>query len=402
MRSVPFAMGIMENTVVTKISAYSSVATIERIFNHHRILRAWPTQDNTTELAISGDVWVTNLHHSSFAKRYSRIIMRGHPRLCRISLSSIAMKTYLPAFLLALGLAAAAPFASAQTPAPAPTSSQSAPGNDGEENPQAALFKKLGGITEGVGKIGYRAEIDIPEGFTFFPAKGTQEMLKLWGNLVDGTEDGLLIHNETGWSVVFEFKDTGYVKDDDKNALDADAMLKAIRESEPASNEARKEAGLPAYHTVGFAMPPKYNETTHNLEWALRFTTEGESGEFLNYHTKLLGRKGVMNATLLVDPEEMDAVLPVYQKTLTGYRFVKGDTYAEYRQGDKLATYGLTGLVVGGGALAASKLGLFSKLFAVLAKGGKAVFAGIAVLVAGIGKLFGKLFGRRDQSHFNQ
>jgi uncharacterized membrane-anchored protein len=58
--------------------------------------------------------------------------------------------------------------------------------------------------------------------------------------------------------------------------------------------------------------------------------------------------------------------------------------------------------VVGGGALAASKLGLFSKLFAVVAKGGKVAFAGIAAVVAGIWKLFGKLFGRRDQSHFNQ
>ncbi|QIF05061.1 DUF2167 domain-containing protein [Roseimicrobium sp. ORNL1] len=312
------------------------------------------------------------------------------------------MKTYLPAFLLALGLTAAAPLVTAQTPAPAPTPSQGASDGDSKKNAEAALFKKLGGITEGVGKIGYRAEIDIPEGFTFFPAKGTQEMLKLWGNLPDGTEDGLLIHNETGWSVVFEFENTGYVKDDDKNELDGDALLKVIKDSEPDSNEARKKAGLPAYHTVGFAMPPKYNESTNNLEWALRFTTEGESGEFVNYHTKLLGRKGVMTATLLVDPEQMEAVLPGYQKTLTGYRFVKGDTYAEYRQGDKLATYGLTGLVVGGGALAASKLGLFGKLFAVLAKGGKAVFAGIAVLVAGIGKFFGKIFGRRDQSPFNQ
>lgn len=312
------------------------------------------------------------------------------------------MKTYLSAIVLALGLSAAAPVVTAQTPAPAPTPSQGGTDSENEDAQTAALMQKLGAQTEGVGKIGRRAEIDIPEGHVFFPAKGAQELMKRWGNLVSGSEDGLFMNKEHGWSVLFEFEDVGYVKDDEKDDLNADKMLKEIQDSEPAVNDARKEAGLPAQHTLGFAMPPKYNETTNNLEWAIRFKTEGTPGEYVNYHTKLLGRKGVMTATLMVEPEQMEAVLPDYQKALTGYRFVKGDTYAEYRQGDKLATYGLTGLVVGGGVFAASKMGLFGKLFAVLAKGGKAVFAGIAVLVAGIGKFFGKLFGRRDQSHFNQ
>jgi uncharacterized membrane-anchored protein len=264
-------------------------------------------------------------------------------------------------------------------------------------------FKKLGAQTEGFGKIGRHAEIDIPQGFVFLPEKGAKVIMKESGNLVNGKEEGLLIKNGKGWSVLFEFDDDGYVKDDDKEeALNAEKMLKAIHDSEPDVNRQLEEAGLPKQHVTGFAMPPKYNEKTNNFEWAIRFTTEGKQTETVNYNTKLLGRRGVMTATLMVDPDQMEAVLPEYQELLAGYRYVKGDTYAEYRQGDKLATYGFTGLMVGGGALVASKLGLFGKLFAVLAKGGKAVFAGIAVLVAGIGKFFGKIFGRRDQSNFNQ
>ncbi|RBP42617.1 putative membrane-anchored protein [Roseimicrobium gellanilyticum] len=308
------------------------------------------------------------------------------------------MKTYLHATFLALGLAAAVPFVQAQTPSPSDDSVKVETGAS-EVNDD---FKKLGAQTEGTGKIGHHAEIEIPEGYVFFPSKGAQELMKRSGNLVNGTEDGLIISDGKGWSVLFEFKNDGYVKDDDKDELNADKMLKAIHENEPAMNERLKEAGLPAQHTVGFAVPPKYNEKTNNLEWATRFTTEGSPGEYVNYNTRLLGRKGVMEATLMVDPDKLEASLPDYQKLLTGYRFVQGETYAEYRQGDKLASYTIGGLVVGGGAFAAAKMGLFAKFFAVLAKGGKAVFAGIAVVVAVIGKFVGKLFGRRDQSQFNQ
>jgi len=311
------------------------------------------------------------------------------------------MKTSIYAILLALGIAAAVPSAYSQAPAPAQGSGSEA-GTATEEADAAAEMKRLGGQTEGTGKIGRHAEIDIPEGYIFFPAKGAQEIMRRWDNIVSGNEDGLFMNKQEGWSVLFEFKDDGYVKDDDKDELDADKMLKSIQESEPAANKARKEAGLPAQHTVGFAMPPKYNDKTNNLEWAIRFTTEGTPGEFVNYNTRLLGRKGVMEATLMVKPEALQEVLPEYQKTLTGYRYVEGETYAEYRQGDKLASYTVGGLVLGGAALAAGKLGLFGKLGVLLAKGGKAIIFGVVAVVAVIGKFFGKLFGRRDQSRFEQ
>lgn len=315
------------------------------------------------------------------------------------------MSTKLCAILLALGVFSAAPSGFAQTPAPPSpaqpggnTSPGSAPGvsDIGEE------YVKMGAQTQGTGKIGTNAEMEIPQGFVFFPAKGAQDMMKRWGNLVDGSEDGLITHLGEGWSVLFSFSPEGYVKDQDKDALDADAMLKAMKEAEPAINEMLKKQGLPAQHTVGFAVPPKYNEKTNNLEWAQRFTIEGKPGEHVNYNTKLLGRRGVMTATLMVDPDKLQEVLPEYQTLLTKFHYTSGETYAEYRQGDKLATYGLAGLVVGGGAFAAAKMGLFAKFFAVIAKGGKAVIAGIVVVLVGLGKLLGRIFGRRDQRQFEQ
>lgn len=266
----------------------------------------------------------------------------------------------------------------------------------------AERLKTLGAQTSGAGKIGNNAEITIPEGYTFFGKKGTQTLLQEWGNLINGSEEGLINQDAQGWVVIFEFDPVGYVKDDEKNDLDAAKMLKQMQDAEPEINKMRAEKGLPTEHILGFAMPPKYNEATNNLEWALRFRFGDSPTEVVNYHTKLLGRDGVMNVTLIVPPDELQAVLPDYQKLLTGYHFTPGHTYAEYRSGDKLATYGLTGLVLGGAGFAAAKTGLLAKLGSIIAKGGKVVIIGIAAIGAALWKILGKLFGKRDQSSFEQ
>lgn len=81
---------------------------------------------------------------------------------------------------------------------------------------------------------------------------------------------------------------------------------------------------------------------------------------------------------------------------MTGFKFNQGETYAEFRQGDKVATYGLVGLVAGGAAFAAGKAGLFAKLGVVFAKFYKFIIAGVLALFVGIKKLF----GGRDNSQY--
>lgn len=306
------------------------------------------------------------------------------------------MKSSIHTCALTFTVVLAASLALAQSPAPAPPADAATVAKEAKAREE--LLKQLGAQHSGVGQIGSRAEIEVPAGYTFFPPRGTQQLLKMWGNLVGGDEEGLLMHEGKGWSVVFEFDDVGYVKDDEKSELNADKMLKQMQDAEPELNKARKEAGLPPQHTVGFAMPPTYNERTHNLEWAIRFTVDGEQGEFLNYHTKLLGRNGVMTATLMVEPSELQAVLPDYQKALAAYKFKGGETYAEYRKGDKVATYGLIGLVAGGAALAAGKAGIFSKLGVIIAKGGKVLILGVVAFFAAIAKFFSRLSGRREDT----
>lgn len=232
--------------------------------------------------------------------------------------------------------------------------------------------------TEGKGELGTHAVIDIPEGFVFTGSQGTQKLMEAMQNPVSGRELGFLAPPDIGWFLVFEFDPSGYVKDDEKADLDADAILKSIQEAQKRGNEARRAKGWSELQVLGWFSPPKYNEATHNLEWATRNMSEGHEG--INYNTRLLGRQGVMEVTLVAGPEQMQEVLPVYQQLLGGYAYKEGNRYAEYKQGDKIATYGLAALAAGGATVLAAKTGLLAKFWKVLVLGGAALLAGIKKL----------------------
>lgn len=184
------------------------------------------------------------------------------------------------------------------------------------------------------------------------------------------------------WFAVFEFDDCGYVKDDEKNKLDADEILKQMKEGQEAANEELSKRGMPTLQLIGWHTPPFYNPTTNNLEWAIRLAN-GSGGETINYKTKLLGRRGVMDVVLVCDEEQMATVVPAYQELLKGFAFNKEENYASFSKGDKVAEYGLTGLIVGGGLLMAAKSGLLAKLWKPIAIGILAIGAFIKRIFTG-------------------
>ncbi|MDB6140716.1 MAG: rane protein [Verrucomicrobiaceae bacterium] len=254
-------------------------------------------------------------------------------------------------------------------------------------------IESFGWTRTGKGKLGTMAEIQIPPDYRFTGKAGCRKMLEFTHNIPGESELGVIAPEHLGWWVLFEYSNIGYVKDTDKGSLDADAILKTLQEGQEASNEERVKQGLDKLYLDGWAMPPRYNETTHNLEWAIKVRSD-EGGTSINYLTKLLGRQGVMAVTLLVNPEALQSTLPDYQKLLTGFNFTQGQSYAEYRQGDKVAEYALTGLITAGAGIALAKTGWLAKGGILLAKAGKLVYVAVLGLFAGLKKLVMKLFGR--------
>ena len=263
----------------------------------------------------------------------------------------------------------------------------------GAQSPRSNKLDVLTGPA--TAKLGAVAQIELPAGFSFVDGKTTRALMKASGEPTSGRELGLLMPTNEHWSVIFEFSDIGYVKDNDKNKLDADKLLQSIKEGTEAANKERARAGRPPLIIVGWEQPPKYDETTHNLEWAIRATSEGRA--ILNYNTRLLGRKGVMEVVLIVEPDQLPKTLPTFKHLLAAHKFQSGENYAEYRSGDKVAKYGLAALVLGGSAVGAAKLGLFAWLLPFLKKAWFLIVAAFVAVANFFKKMFRRLSGRDEE-----
>ncbi len=228
------------------------------------------------------------------------------------------------------------------------------------------------------------AEINIPEGYIFADGHDTRILMEAMGNPASYEEVGMYCPEEFDWFVVFEFEDIGFVEDDEKDELDAEAMLESIIESNEEGNKIRQERGYSRLFITGWEVEPHYNELTQNLEWAIRGEDEA-GGIVLNYNTRVLGRSGVMRVTLVASPEQISTVMPEYKTHMAGFAFQSGEKYTEFQEGDKIAEYGLTALVVGGAAAVAAKSGLFKWLWKIA----------LVVFVA-VGGYLKKFFGRKD------
>ena len=226
------------------------------------------------------------------------------------------------------------------------------------------------------GKIASKASVAIPKGYVFLSALDTSKFLTLMGNL-PRQDSYMLAPDSLEWFAVFDFEETGYVRDDEK--LDPDAILQGLKEGNIKSIEARKSRGLHALYLEGWFVSPHYDLQTKRLEWATKLRSE--SGAIsVNYSIRLLGRSGVMNATLVSEPAALEKDMRAYKATLIGFSFDAGERYSEYRTGDKIAEYGLTGLIIGGAAAAAAKTGIFK----VIGKFGFIIVAGLGALVLGL------------------
>ncbi len=239
------------------------------------------------------------------------------------------------------------------------------------------------------GDLGREAHIGVPEGFYFLDGASTRKLLELNENLTSGAELGSIWFAggglEQSWWVFFDFSGDGYVKDDDRN-IDADALLKDAQEGMDASNEERRKRGWSEMKLVGWHKPPFYDPQTNNLTWSKLIETDGRRS--VNWSTKLLGRGGVMNVDLVLGPERVDAALPAFAKLLQGFEYKSGHKYAEFTTGDKIAEYGLAGLVAGGVGALAIKSGLLAKLWKL-----------ILIPIIAAGAWLKRLFGGRKKTN---
>lgn len=234
--------------------------------------------------------------------------------------------------------------------------------------------------------LGSMAEIKIPANYHFAAGDDTRKLMEYFGNKPTDREMGYVAPKTEDWFMVFEFSETGYIKDDEKDSLDADKILQGFKDGDKEANKWRREQNLPELEVIGWHKKPAYDPATNNLEWATIYQSQGRKG--INYNIRYLGRKGVMEVVIVADEQNLVSVVNQAKKILSTYSYSSGNKYSEFREGDKIAEYGLAALVGGGALAVAAKSGLLQKFWKL-----------IVIAVVGAGAFIKKIFtGKKSET----
>jgi len=247
-----------------------------------------------------------------------------------------------------------------------------------------------------------KATLNVPADFYYLsPADAKIVLVDIWGNppaAAEGTM-GMIFPAKyaptdiEAWGSTVEYSDDGYVSDADAATTNYDELLQNIKDSIRENNVEREKQGFPKITLVGWASAPHYDTSAHALHWArdLMFGDDKQPQHTLNYSVRVLGREGVFQFNFIAGLDqlkEIEGVIPTVTKLV---QFDKGKAYTDYVEGDKIAAYGMAGMIAAGaGAKIAAKVGLLALALAFFKKAGILV----VVLLGGALRFAKGLFNR--------
>ncbi|HEB53592.1 MAG TPA: DUF2167 domain-containing protein [bacterium] len=278
------------------------------------------------------------------------------------------------------------------------TSPEAGKAEAGEQQPEMSAEEQVARYlaqfhpTTGTVEVGDVGQVALPDGWQWLARRDGQEFLVTQGNHADPAVLGVAIAPDfvqTGIFTVYTHSDEGHVKDD---APDFDEVLATMQEDVRASNEARRRAGVPTVELIGWAEPPHIDKASNKIYYAKELQFEGHPVRTLNYVVYVLGRSGYIEINGVGNIEQLPLVDAHCKSLLGATEFVDGKRYSDFDpEYDKVAAYGIGGLIAGKLAL---KAGLFAKLGILLLKFLKPILVGVAVL----GGLLFKLLGARRKA----
>lgn len=258
----------------------------------------------------------------------------------------------------------------------------------------AAFEQKLDRRTGEIRIADDKVVLNVPDGFYYLDTEDANAVLtEAWGNPYDDTTLGMLFPaqyspiDQASWGVNLSYSDDGYISDKEAAKIDYDNLLQDMKSETTAENAWREENGYPAIELLGWAEDPSYNSETNKMVWAKRLQFAGSDIETLNYNVRALGRHGVFNANFIANGDQLAEVKDGAPDVMAMIEFTDGNRYADYKKGDRVAAYGLAGLIAGGAI--AKKTGLIAIVLLAAKKFGVIILAGIAGLFGAVRRMFG-------------
>ena len=131
---------------------------------------------------------------------------------------------------------------SKRRPSPSPT-----PSPEGSDAFEGVTWQK----GPSVGELGVSAQVSVPTGYVFAGPKDTRFIMEANHNPITEREVGFVAPGGEDWYAVFEYDSVGYVRDDEKDSLDANALLESIKSGTEAGNKERIKRGWPTMTILG-------------------------------------------------------------------------------------------------------------------------------------------------------
>ncbi|MGB5976468.1 MAG: DUF2167 domain-containing protein [Cyclobacteriaceae bacterium] len=239
------------------------------------------------------------------------------------------------------------------------------------------------------------AVIDIPEGFKFLDSEQSRYVLEdLWGNPEDPSTMGMLFPKAGSpmlgmtYAIEISYAEEGFIDDEDADEIDYEELLEEMQESALEESVERRDLGYQGYELVGWATPPYYDGENKKLHWAKELKFDEEEGTTLNYNIRILGREGYLLLNGIGDMTYLDSMNDNLDPILASVDFTEGYRYKDYDpEYDKVAAYGVGGLIAGKVLTKVGFFALLAKFWKVIALGGAAVLAGVK-----------KFFGSRSEA----
>jgi uncharacterized membrane-anchored protein len=161
----------------------------------------------------------------------------------------------------------------------------------------------------------------------------------------------------------YSFNKVGRVPNDFKN-LNADELLKSMKDNIPTTNTKRTQAGLATVTNIKWFQKPAFDEKNHAAYYS--YLIDWSDGDkTVQSAVLMLGRSGFAKISVLVDAKKYTRENIVLAIDTFGYN--KEQEYTAWRQGDLVAAAGVAGLVAasaGGKAVVAASKGLWKFILA--------------------------------------
>jgi uncharacterized membrane-anchored protein len=211
-------------------------------------------------------------------------------------------------------------------------------------------------------EVGRWGTVDLASNWQWLQGREGQRFLESLGNPPDQDVLGVAVDEQRQMFDVYSYEDDGHVDDADAAGIDYDALLQSMQEDVAGVNEQRRKNGYPTVELLGWAQRPHYDAAGKKLYWAKRLQFADGEGETVNYDVRVLGRSGVLVLQAVGDMQNLQQVADGCQELLVATEFVPGQRYTDFDASlDKVAAYGIGGLIAGKVLLKAGLLKLLLK-----------------------------------------